>query len=358
MKKRIFLFLSLLFILFTTTGCVVVTTGGPSSGNSNVGGIFVSANKGDLWQNKSLIANISGSPKSFSGLDVASLVMDPSDNKTIYFGSIGNGLYYTYDSANSWQSIAGLGNTTVKALAIDPKFRCNIYIAIANKVYKTIDCGRSWSQIYIDAPTVTVDTLAVDQYNDSVIYLTVSRGDLIKSSDQGSTWQTVYRAKGQVKKIVIDTNDSRNLYLVTVKNGAFYSHDGGDTWSDFSESLKDQKLGSNVIDVVLVKSEPQLIFLVAADGVLRSNDSGDTWEKLGLIPPENKAAINALAVDPNDSQQIYYITNSDFYSSQDGGQTWKPTKLPTDRAGVMLLLDPQNPNLIYLGVRALPKHRL
>jgi photosystem II stability/assembly factor-like uncharacterized protein len=353
--KLIFFNFLLMIVLFTATGCVVVSTGSTGVKSNNTGGIFVSNNKGDVWQNKSLIANTSGSPKSFSGLDVASLVMDPSDNKTIYFASVGNGLYYTYDSANSWQIMSSLGNSTVRAIAIDPKAKCNIYIAIANKAYKTIDCGRTWSQTYVDDPTVTVDALAVDQYNSSVIYASVSRGDLIRSNDQGSTWQTIYRVKDPIKKIVIDANDSRNLFLVTLKKGAFYSRDGGDTWSDFSKSLKDQKLSLNVIDVALVKSEPQVIFLVATDGILQSKDEGASWDKLGLIPPENKASINAFAVNPNDSKQVYYMTNSTFYNSQDGGQSWKPTKLPTDRAGVKLLLDPQNSNLIYLGARTLTK---
>ena len=52
---------------------------------------------------------------------------------------------------------------------------------------------------------------------------------------------------------------------------------------------------------------------------------------------------------------IYYVTNTTFYRSLDGGINWSSNKLPTSRAGVKLLIDSKNPSIIYLAVRQIKK---
>jgi len=353
-RKKILLFLAALAVLLLASGCTVITSSSQSTVN-NIGGIFASNDKGDTWKSKSLIATVSGSAKSFSGLDVYSLTMDPSDSKAVYFGSVGSGLFYTYNGAESWQLAAGLGNVSIRSIAIDSLNKCNIYLAVANKVMYSKDCNRSWSQVYVDEPTVTVDAIAIDHYNSSTIYIGVSRGDLIKSEDKGEGWQTIYRAKDKIRKIAVDPNDSRVIYLATEKKGVFYTKDRGQNWSDLNKALNEKKLGLDVRDIAMVKKEPGTVFLATTYGILKSKNGGETWDSIELIPPESKASINAMAVNLNNSQEIYYVTNTTFYRSVDGGASWKPLKLPTGRAGAKLLLDPQNANVVYLGVKTIAK---
>ena len=352
-------FKSLIFILamlpmITVAGCTVNSGKDTSKVNS---GLFKSINKGETWQQKVLISTISGQPSNFAGVDAACLAIDPSDVNAIYFGSIGNGLFYTYNGGNTWQKSAGLGNASIRSIAIDPDSKCVIYATISNKVYKTEDCGRNWSEIYYDNEvSATIDSIVIDHYDSSIIYIGVSRGDLIKSSDSGESWQTVHRlSKAVIKKIVIDPADSRFVYLLTAKKGVFYTEDGGANWADFNDILKELSLGLEVKDIVLAKSEPNTIFLATTYGLLKSADKGKNWEQIELIPPEKKATINAIAVNPENSQEIYYVTNTTFYRSLDGGANWSSRKLPTARAGWKLLLDYKNPSTIYLSVRNLGK---
>lgn len=353
--KKLFLLTTLLFVLFATTGCITVKTTNQQAAANSVGGVFMSADKGTTWKSKSLIPTVTGQAKTFSGLDVAAMAMDPGDNKAVYFGSVGNGMYYTYNSGETWQVASGLGNSTVRAIAIDPKAKCNIFIAVANKIFNSQDCSRAFTQIYFDDPTVIVDALAIDHYDSSIIYAGISRGDLIKSEDAGSNWKTIYRVKEKIKKIVVNPNDSRIIGIATEKKGVYISRDNGENWTDFSKTLSAQKLGTNIKDIEFVKSEPDTIFLATADGMMRSKDKGETWDKIELIPPEKDAKINEIAVNQSNAEEIYYITNTTFYRSLDGGKNWKPFKLPTDRAGAKILLDPTNPNLIYLGVKTIAK---
>lgn len=352
--KKISLFLSLILITFFVSGCVVTTTSQQTVAN-NMGGIYLSIDKGTTWKSKSLIPTTNGKPASFSGLDAASLVMDPSDSKAVYFGSVGNGLYYTYNGGETWQIASGLGNATIRAIDIDPGNKCTIYVAIANAVYRSTDCSRTWSQVYLDSPTVTVDSVAVDHYNSSVIYISVSRGDLIRSEDGATSWQTIYRAKDKIIKVVIDPSDSRAMYVATEKNGIFYSKDSGEKWSDFNKTLREQQLGLSVRDVALAKSDSKIIYIATSYGMLRSKDGGDTWDKIELIPPEKQAAINAMAINANNSDEVYYVTNTTFYRSLDGGKSWTPIKLPTSRAGAKLLVNPQSPNIVYMAFKTIAK---
>jgi len=180
MNKKIFFIILFLSMSFVISGCVSFKTNKDTS--SVDGGVFKTVNKGGTWQQKVLIPTVSGRPNNFSGVSVASMVMDPNDNKAVYFGSVANGLFYTYDGGENWQIAKNLGQATIRAVAVDPGSKCIIYAAIGNELYKSIDCNRTWTQIYYDNElTTTVDAVAIDHYDSSIIYIGVSRGDLIKS---------------------------------------------------------------------------------------------------------------------------------------------------------------------------------
>ena len=119
---------------------------------------------------------------------------------------------------------------------------------------------------------------------------------------------------------------------------------------DMNDAIKKMKVGSDVRDVVLIKDSPEIIFLATNSGIVKSSDKGESWKKIQLISPGKKANINAIAVNPAMTDEIFYVTNTTFNRSVDGGQNWTPLKLPTTRAGKMLIIDPQKPNIIYMGV--------
>lgn len=348
MKHKI-LILIILFLAITTSGCVSFKSGKKDTSSID-GGVFKTYNKGANWQQKILIPTVKGRPGNFASLNFYSMSMDPSDRKAIYFGSVNSGLLYTYDGGDNWRQANGLSGT-IRAVAVDPNSKCIIYTTIGNKVYKSNDCNRTWHQVYYDnVLNTTVDAVAIDHYNSSVIYIGVSRGDLIKSYDMGEGWQTIHRFNNKIEKIIIDPNESRTIYVVTNKKGVFRSFDSGDNWHDLNKILKELKIGLNVKDLIFIKNEPGKIFLATPQGIVRSDDNAETWEKIKLIPPENKATVNAITINPKNTKEIYYVTNTTFNRSLDGGENWTPTKLPTSRFGRKLIIDPEEPNVIYMGV--------
>ncbi len=340
----------IIFTIFVLSGCSISLNS--KDNGATDGGIFLSINQGNTWQQKVLVPNISGRPKVINALNNSSLAMDPSDNRAIYYGSVDNGLFYTYDITQGWQIAKDLEKMTINYVAVDPSSKCIIYAAIDNKVYKSTDCSRNWDEVYYDNDLTTkINYIVIDHYNSANVYIGTSRGEVIKSSDRGISWQTIGRFDSGVKKIIINPKDSRLLLAATFKKGLFRSTDSGGSWVNLEEKLENFKDSRNFRDLAISEADSGVIILASNYGLLKSNDNGDTWSKIELITPEKKATINAVAISPKNSQEIYYVTNTTFYKSLDGGQNWTTKKLPTTRAGWNLLINPEDPNILYLAVR-------
>jgi hypothetical protein len=74
---------------------------------------------------------------------------------------------------------------------------------------------------------------------------------------------------------------------------------------------------------------------------------------MNLVTPEDQANIYSIAVDPSNSNNLYYGTNSSFYRSKDAGNSWIAKKLPTTLAASVLKVYPKNSNIIYMGIKSI-----
>lgn len=94
-------------------------------------------------------------------------------------------------------------------------------------------------------------------------------------------------------------------------------------------------------------------------GVWQTTDAGVVWQP--IFDGQAIASIGALAVAPADAKVIYAGTGeSDIrsnlssgdgvYKSTDGGQTWANIGLRDSRQISRIVVDPQNANLVYVGV--------
>lgn len=351
MKSTFLKSIVLILSVAVLTGCSVKFNSSGSAGAVNNGGIYKTSNNGDTWFQKSLIPTVAGRPGTIAGLDVSSMAMDPSDSKAIYFGSAGNGLFYTYDGGENWQAAKSLGNDkTIDSIAVDPKAKCIIYASSGNRIFKSTDCNRTWANIYYDNNlTVKITDLSVDFIDSTKILAATSRGEILKSSDRGESWQTIYRFKNGVKQIAMSPYDSRIIFAA-VNNNIYRSNDGGNNWQDLKDNLKDFKSSLSFKDFVFANSEKGMVFMANTMGILKSTDNGETWSEIKLLTTEKDAIINALAVSPKNPKEIYYATKTTFYKSVDGGENWSTKKLPTARAGWKLLIDPADTRVIYMGV--------
>ncbi|MDD4271709.1 MAG: YCF48-related protein [Patescibacteria group bacterium] len=344
----------IMLLAITLSGCTLSfgTSSGTSSGNVADGGVYKSLNKGASWTQKTSIQGVN-TKRSFSGIDIISLAIDPSDNKAIYAGSFENGLFYSYDSGESWQVATGLGKVSISNIAVDPADKCVIYATAGNKVLKSEDCSRTWAQVYFDNDLkASVSSLVIDYANSNNIFIGTSNGDIIKSSDKGASWRALDRFDSQVDKIAISPANPKIMFVGTTARGIFRSVDGGDKWEKLADKLKDFDGSNRFRDLAIVKSDKAVIFLATNYGLLKSVDDGNTWTKIELLTAEAEAKIYSIAVNSGDANEINYTTGTTFYHSLDGGKNWSAKKLPTGRAGYKLLLDPKNSAILYLAAKS------
>jgi len=370
MNKKLGPVLFLLILTMTLSGCSLSFKTNQTATGHDLGGVFVTANKGDVWRQMSVMPTITGSADNIGHLDISDLVIDPGDAAAVYMPTFNDGLYYTYNVTKGWNHVDTLPRATINDVAVDANDKCNIYAAIGNKLYKSIDCSRNWKEVYFDSnPNVSVTAIAVDHYAGNNVYIGTSRGEVIKSLDGGGTWRTIQRLNDGVRRIAIHPTDSRMVFVASVKNGLYRFNSSeavnldqlaeyqnkfdGTNWMDLNSELKEFNMGFNF--KALEFGNDNAMFLASDKVLLKSLDNGSSWAKIKLITPEKETMINALAVNPKNSNELYYVTDTTFYRSADAGNTWTTKQLPTSRAGNALLVDPVNTAVMYLGINKIKK---
>lgn len=330
---------------------------GNKSAGGNDGAVFKTADAGAEWTQQVAILSAKG-VGSVGGTDVVSLEMDPGDNLAVYAGTAANGLLYSLDGATSWQQPrdAGLKEGTVSAIEVDPSSACVAYVAKGQRLYKTDDCLRTFSsEAYVETRNgVTISRIAVDWYNSQIVWIGLSNGDVMKSEDGSKTWVTSVSTKEAVTGIMVSNADSRTVLVATEKDGFFKTADTGTTWTQVKDELKELRNAAKVTALTQDKTGGTVI-AATGYGLLRSKDFGTTWEALQLLSSPGQVAIGAVAVNPDDTNEIVYAAGNTYYRSVDGGLKWTTSELTTTRLPTTIVMDPTDTNVVYLGVAAADK---
>jgi len=202
----------------------------------------------------------------------------------------------------------------------------------------------------------------IDQGDSNVLYAATRLGPqapehgVFKSTDQGQSWFTINDGlpllsdglpQLDVRSLAMDPQDSNTLYVGLTDDSIFKSIDGGGWWSGTGRP------GVYTIhDIAIDPLDSNTVF-AAGDGVFsysKSTDGGATWLSSGGI-----GHVLSWAIDPSDSQTIYAgvfsgVVGGTVFKSVDGGGQWTRANqgLP-DSPLYVVVIDPQNPNVIYAG---------
>ena len=151
------------------------------------------------------------------------------------------------------------------------------------------------------------------------------------------------------------------FYMAAVNGGVWKTTDFGNTWNPIFD---DQPTGS-VGALAVAPSDPNIMYvgsgeglqrpdLATGDGVYKSTDAGKTWAHLGLGDAQQ---ITAILVDPKNPNRIFvaaeghpYGSNAErgVFRSTDGGQTFQKVLYKDENTGAAdLAFDPRNPQTIY-----------
>jgi photosystem II stability/assembly factor-like uncharacterized protein len=343
MRSRLFALAALSSVVLT--GCISFKTAPPM-----VAGVFKSIDAGENWSAKNLLLTSAG-VSNIAGTTIVSLTVDPQDARTLYLGTAADGLFYSYDEGESWLRSRGLQQGHIYAIAVDPHNKCIVYATLNNTVVKSIDCARTWREVYIDTVgTKIITALAVDAENSDLLYAANAVGDMLKSSDGGVTWRVTERTKARVMRVLVDPAQPTILYGATDRRGIWKSTDRGETWEDISVGLKPFSGALEYKDLRLIPDTANGLLLTTKYGILRSGDGGATWEPLALITPPTSTDIFAVAVSPKNGKEIYYATATTFYKSVDGGANWITKRLPSAAIPSLMFIRTETPNTLFMGM--------
>ena len=153
-----------------------------------------------------------------------------------------------------------------------------------------------------------------------------------------------------------------NVFFIGVNNGGVWKTDDfGRTWQPLFD---DQPTGS-IGAIAVAPSNPNILYvgsgeglqrpdLSVGDGMYKSTDGGKTWRHLGLRDGQQ---IPAILVDPENPNRLFvavlghpYGPNSErgVFRSLDGGQTFQKVLYKDEQTGAVdLAFDPRNPQTVY-----------
>ncbi|MBN1676132.1 MAG: hypothetical protein JXR37_34120 [Kiritimatiellae bacterium] len=286
-------------------------------------GLYISRDGGEWWE------------WAYHGLDsekkkMRAVLYDPGVRGRMYVGGgqppdVGH-VYRSDDGGRTFTAI-GIpdlkGKKYVHALALDPSSAPAaraLYAGTDNGLYKTVDGGKTWALLAVDAPgegrTQHVTRLAVDPTQPARVFagmLAKEASGLYRSENRGATWRRLAADKIAGVKTIAICKATGTLYVVGALPGA-----RGSIW--------DRR------------------------ALWRSDDHGDSWRKL-----DDRKLIAYAAVHPADPERVYMTTGTsdvtkeqvNVWRSRDGGKTWEAIAddIPLDPLGghSQMVFDPSNP---------------
>jgi photosystem II stability/assembly factor-like uncharacterized protein len=320
-------------------------------GGSGAKGILKSEDAGQNFQATNKLQ-----PKGdIDGLSVNNLSFD-ANNRDIIYLSAASGIYKTEDAGATWRQI--LTGISVYDVVTDPNATDVVYAAgLAGrngKIIRSADGGSTWTDLYTEPSRSTaVSSITVSKVNSKLLLAGLASGEIIRSMDQGQTWQAVTDLQDAMVRIRF--YDTSTVYAVTLTKGVAKSTDQGTNWTSLSTpQIQIPTTGSSSIrrylDVSFDQKLKGVIFVSTDQGVIRTVDDGATWSVM-YLPVRNTTLIStAVAVSPLDSNTLYAAVGSTVFKSTNGGVSWETNKLPTGQTVRQILINPETPNVIYLGM--------
>jgi photosystem II stability/assembly factor-like uncharacterized protein len=169
---------------------------------------------------------------------------------------------------------------------------------------------------------------------------------------------------GRVTAIDVVISNPDIIYAGTASGGLWKSISGGITW----DPIFDNEVTSSIGAVAIQQSNPDVIWVGTGEGnprnslnggygIFKSLDGGKTWTSMGL---EQTRHIHRVIIDPTNPNVVYVgaigspwgeHTERGVYKTTDGGETWNKILYANTKTGVAdLVMDPKNPNKLMAAL--------
>lgn len=317
----------------------------------------------DLSQMEGLrIRNIG--PAGMSGR-VTSIDAVHSDPRTIYIGTASGGLWKSESGGINWEPVFDDQPVqSVGAVAIDQLNPSIVWAGSGegnprnshnsgNGIYRSLDGGRSWSHMGLEA-TRTIHRIIVHPRNSDVVYVAAlgsawgpgaERG-VFKTTDGGANWEKILYVNDTTgcADLIIDPSNPNKLIAAMWQHhrepwfftsggpgsGMYVTLDGGKTWKLRGDKDGLPKGPYGRMGLAICHSKPNVVYALVETkeiAIYRSDDGGFKWSKRGSRNAGNRPFYYAdIYADPENENRVYSLWS--FVSrSEDGGKSFE-TILP------------------------------
>ncbi len=169
---------------------------------------------------------------------------------------------------------------------------------------------------------------------------------------------------GRVTAIDVVINNPDIMYVGTASGGLWKSTSGGIKWKPIFDNEATASIGA----VAIQQSNPSVLWVGTGEGnprnslnggygIYRSLDAGKTWKLMGL---EKTRHIHRVIIDPTDPNTVYVGAigspwgehpERGVYKTTDGGKTWNKILFANNKTGAAdIVMDPSNPNKLIVAL--------
>lgn len=222
-----------------------------------------------------------------------------------------------------WQNIGPSGGD-VRAIEVDPKNKNHLFLTtLDGQIYGSYDAGTTWELLAnLHEPQLVLDDLIIDPRDSNILYVAGHRGKrpggFFKSIDGGKTWKEGKELKGESIHAMVQASKDPNMLLVGSVSGVWVSRDSGDSWTKFSSNTTPEKLDALAID----PRDTNIIYAGTWWRAYKTTDGGNNWRlvKDGMIDDSDVFAID---INPENPDYIIASACSGIYESTNGGEKWR-----------------------------------
>ncbi|MGB7623841.1 MAG: glycosyl hydrolase, partial [Terriglobia bacterium] len=238
-----------------------------------------------------------------------------------------------------------------------------------------------------------VSDIALDPQDPYTFYIGLGTGGIMKTSDNGGTFQAIFEKEGvaAIGAIAVAPSDPKVIWVGTGEandrnssswgDGVYLSTDGGSTWTNAG-------LGGTrtFARIVVHPTDPKTAWVAAMGdlwqpsaerGLFKTTDAGKTWTAVlqAPAPYRDKVGCGDVALDSSDPNVLYaalyarrrqpwafisgpaYTDGKDLggiFKSTDGGATWKKLGkgLPPETGRIGLDIFRKDPKIVYAIVQS------
>ena len=258
----------------------------------------------------------------YNDTTLTAVAFDPRDRNVVYT-SANNGLWRSLDGGKHWRICNDWDMTEARHVAVDPNAPDHVYLSLPDGIAVSTDRAQTLVRRENGLPErgkytqlVTIDRTQAGRAFAGCevgIYLTENGAD---------SWRRVLETTDIINDIQQSPHDPDHWLATTQSAGAWSSRDGGLSWSQIEGVPSAHSLYNVTFDMTNLD---RLAIGSWGLGVLTSEDGGKTWQDRNAGLPEPQR-VWRVGVDP--SGRLYAsVHKQTLFYSDNFGRTWQPDTL-------------------------------